>query len=121
MDFLEIHCSWGWITNHSARAGHVGSNASDPANGLVPHDESAVVYLRGLGGVQVTSADAAEVYVDEHLIVPGYRRWSVLEADAAIAPQDHRRHFGRSGSRSTRRHFLVSQPLRLRKAPGPAR
>jgi hypothetical protein len=84
-------------------AGHVASNASDPANRLVPHDESAEVDLCGLGGVQVTSADAAQVYVDEHLIATGCRRRAALEADAAIAPQHHRCHLGRSGRRSTGR------------------
>src|SRR5258708_20127407 len=53
-------------------AGHVAPNASDPANGLVPHDESAMVYLRGLGGVQVTSPDAAEAFVDHPPSVPRY-------------------------------------------------
>jgi len=79
-------------------AGHVASNASDPANGLVPHDEAAEVDLWGLGGVQVTSTDAAQVYVDEHLIVAGCRHRSALEPDAAIGPQDHRCHLGRSRS-----------------------
>src|SRR5690348_9479347 len=74
---------------------HVTPNAGDPANRLVPHDESAEVDLWGLGGVQVTSADAAQVYLDQHLIVPGCRRRSALEADAAIAPQHHRCHVGR--------------------------
>src|SRR6185436_14500241 len=87
-----------------APAGHVASNASDPANRLVPHDESAEVDLRGLGGVQVTSADAAQVYVDEHLIFAGCRRRSALEADTAIGPEHHRCHLSRSGSGSARRH-----------------
>src|ERR1700757_2954601 len=81
--------------------GHVTPNASDPANRLVPHDESAKVDLRGLRGVQVTSADAAQVYVDKDLIVAGCRHRSVLEAHAAIAPEHHRCHLGRSRSRST--------------------
>jgi hypothetical protein len=81
--------------------GHVTPNASDPANRLVPHDESAEVDLRGLGGVQITSADAAQVYVDKHLIVAECRHGSALEADAAIGPEHHRCHLGRSGSRST--------------------
>ena len=83
---------------------HVTPNASDSANRLVPQDESAEVDLRRLGGVQVTSADAAQVYVDKHLIVAEGRHRSALEADAAIGPEHHRCHLGRSGGRSNSRN-----------------
>jgi len=79
-------------------AGHAASNANDSTSRLVPQDESAAVNLWGLRGVQVTSADSAEVDVDQHLIVARCRHRSALEADAAIASQNHRRHLGRSGS-----------------------
>src|SRR5690349_20526303 len=82
---------------------HITPNASDPTNRLMPHGESSEVDLWGLGGVQVTSADAAQVYLDKYLIVAGYRHRTALKADAAIGPEHHRCHLGRSWSRSTGR------------------
>jgi len=69
-----------------------------PACRLVSHDESAEVDLAEIGGVQVTSADAAQVNVHEHLILAGRRHRPALEASLAIVRQHHRQHLARTAS-----------------------
>jgi hypothetical protein len=124
-----------------APAADVAPDASYPAGRLVSHDESAEVDLAEIGGVQVTSADAAQVNVYEHLIVAGRRHGPVLEASLAIVSEHHGQHLARSAARPTRptgracparpgrrtrsgylfSHQHFSQPLRLQNRPGAAR
>jgi hypothetical protein len=101
-----------------APAADVAPDASYTACRLMSHDESAEVDLGEIGGVQVTSADATQVNVHEHLVVAGRRHESALEPTLAIFGQHHRQHLARSAARLTRR--IGVPPGRCRSFPSRA-